>query len=95
LLWSDKNWLSLAMYASMATTDTEGINILQGHKFEDIDYATWQFRLRVKVRRCTVQNNHTDGSVSLGRTSFEVLHKYLAGRKALRNNLSFLSTGVK
>jgi hypothetical protein len=39
-LRSDKNWLSLAKYASMATTDTEGINILQGHKFEDIDYAT-------------------------------------------------------
>jgi hypothetical protein len=40
LLWSDKNWLSLAMCASMATTDAEGINILLGHKFEDIDYAT-------------------------------------------------------
>jgi hypothetical protein len=40
-LWYDKNWLSLAMYASsMATTDTEGINIQPGHKFEDIDYAT-------------------------------------------------------
>jgi hypothetical protein len=48
LLWSDKNWLSFAMYAIMATTDTEGINVLQGHKFEDIDYATWQ--LGVKVR---------------------------------------------
>jgi hypothetical protein len=47
-LWSDKNWLSLAMYASMAITDTEGINIRQGHKFEDIDYATWQFRLQSK-----------------------------------------------
>ncbi len=80
------------MYASMATTDTEGINILQGHKTEDIDYATSAVKKLKLDDVHTVQYSHPDGSVSLGRTSFEVLHKYLAGRKALRNNLSFLTT---